>query len=463
MNYFTWENKRDKWVITGFLALTFALSSVLFCFSPLVAAAIFLAFLVLAILAIKPEIGLYLMILFLPVIDLNFNVGNLVIPFIDLLAIVVLAAYFLRIFFRFLFFSKDELKEIKLPLALPFLIFFLSVSISNILAGDIFTNIWYSLRWIMFFYLAYVVLPVNIIREKKTLRNCLICFLISGLLVAVVGLVSLSQQDWYNEFVRVRPIGISGIYPIGENHNLIAEVLLVAIFFSLALKYWFKEGSAGRAINLLVIFLSLVLLGTFSRAAWLVLFLEAAIYLFYKSRRYGKKIILTLAVALIILSPLVVYMVKLQSQYEIGVSSTENRILMTEIAWQAFKEKPFFGQGAGEFINLVADNVRFRAKYGAPLDSHGLGQKILAENGLFGVLSFAAFVFCIFSLFYKSLKRYKNNLKLLLPLAVGSFGIFLFEFSNTSYYKGKLWLPIALTLAAIYLIRENKAYAGEKN
>ena len=84
-------------------------------------------------------------------------------------------------------------------------------------------------------------------------------------------------------------------------------------------------------------------------------------------------------------------MVKLQGQYEIGVSSTENRLLMAQISWQAFKERSFFGEGSGQFINLVADDIRFRAKYGEPLDSHGIWQKILAENGLFGILTFIVF------------------------------------------------------------------------
>ncbi len=315
----------------------------------------------------------------------------------------------------------------------------------------------------MLFYLGYIWLPVNLIKEKRILRNCLACFVISGLLVSFMGLISLTQQDWHNEFVRIRPVGISGIYPIGDNHNLIAEVLIVAIFFSLALKYWFKSGRAKRIINLSVVFLSLVLLGTFSRAAWLVLFIQVLIYLFYKNRKSIKKIILPLVLALIIISPLIFYMVKFQQEYEIGVSSMENRLLMTEISWQAFRQKPFFGQGSGEFINLVANNIRFRAKYGPPLDSHGIWQKILAENGLFGILTFLVFVYCIFSLFYKAVKKYKFDLQLLLPLAIGSLGIFLFEFFNTSYYKGKLWLPIALTLAAVYLIREKKIYVREKN
>jgi len=130
--------------------------------------------------------------------------------------------------------------------------------------------------------------------------------------------------------------------------------------------------------------------------------------------------------------------------------------MLTQIAWQAFLDKPWFGQGSGNFINLVADNVRFRARYGAPLDSHGIGQKILAENGILGILTFVFLIANIIFIFRQALKNYKQEIDLLLPLVCGSLGILVFEFFNTSYYKGKLWLPIAITLAAINLFKNKK-------
>jgi len=459
-HFYSNKNINEKRLILGALFLVFLSFLISFCFFPLITAGVFLFSAIILFLAIKPEIGVYLMIVFLPVINWNFDFRGLVIPFIDLITIIVLTAYFLRIVY-FFFFSGAELKTIKFPVVLAFLAFFLSVSISNFFSDNVLTDFWYSIRWIALFYLGYLFLPINAIKSEKILKNSLICFLISGALVAGLGLASLFQQDWVNEFVRVRPIGIFGVYPIGDNHNLIAEVMIVAVFFTLALKYWFISIRSKRFINLIVIFFVLILLGTFSRAAWLVLLVQAIIYFLYKNRQYAKKIILPLVLSLIVLTPLAYYMVKLQSQYEIGVSSTENRLLMTEISWQAFKEKPFFGQGAGEFINLVADNIRFRAQYGAPLDSHGLGQKILAENGVIGILAFAGFIFGIFFLIYKALKKYKNDWEILLPLALGSGGIFFFEFFNTSYYKGKMWLPIAISLAAVFIIKEK--YARKEN
>lgn len=166
-----------------------------------------------------------------------------------------------------------------------------------------------------------------------------------------------------------------------------------------------------------------------------------------------------------LLSPLFVYMYRLQSQYDIGVSSTENRLIMTDIAWTTFLDKPVFGQGDGTFINFIADNIRFVAKYGEPLDSHGVWQKILLENGLFGVFTFALLLISIFIIFGRFWKRYGDRYPWFPPLVLGSIGIVIMEFFNTSYYKGKMWLPIALALAAVNLIRtkERKGLISQKN
>ena len=81
-------------------------------------------------------------------------------------------------------------------------------------------------------------------------------------------------------------------------------------------------------------------------------------------------------------------------------SSTENRLLLTQIAWRAFVSKPMLGYGPGMFVNIVDDNIRFRAKYGDPLDSHGIWQKMIAEVGLIGSATFAIFSFLYFGIFF---------------------------------------------------------------
>jgi O-antigen ligase len=286
--------------------------------------------------------------------------------------------------------------------------------------------------------------------------------------VALMGVTSLFFQDWQNTFVRIQPILLFNIYPIGQNQNLIAEFLVVAVFSILALKYWRGAVLRNKLITILAIVLALVALATFSRAAWIALAIGVALYFIYQSKEFKKRYIIPALLSLIFIVPMAFYLVRLQSQFDIGVSSTENRLLLTQISVSAFKEEPFFGKGSGVFYRLVEENIRFRAKYGDPLDSHGMWQKILAENGGLGVISFGAFCLALFWGIHKGIMflRPRRELKLVLPLALGALAGFIFQLFNTSYYKGKMWLPIGLTLAAIYIFSKKKNepfYGKEKN
>ncbi len=150
--------------------------------------------------------------------------------------------------------------------------------------------------------------------------------------------------------------------------------------------------------------------------------------------------------ALVVISPLLWKMSVLQEK---NTSSTENRVLLTEISLQAFEKKPFIGYGNGEFVNLVGENIRFRAKYGEPLDSHGMLQKLLAENGLIGLGAWLFLLFYLARTAFLSLRKYYPQLKWILPFSLAAGGGLFFQFFNTSYFKGRVWLPIVLFLMAI--------------
>ncbi len=115
---------------------------------------------------------------------------------------------------------------------------------------DSLNGIWYSIRWLLFFYIIYILLPYYIINKEKFLKNSLITFVLASLVVALMGVMSLPGQDWSSSFIRIQPIGINGIFPIGDNQNLIAEVLVVGIFFTLALKYWITATWQSKLLNL---------------------------------------------------------------------------------------------------------------------------------------------------------------------------------------------------------------------
>lgn len=459
VNY-TKKQKKEIW-----LALSaFLLGMLVFTINyPGMGIAVFIGGVFFILLIINIELGLYLMVFFLPVIHWNFYFDSLEIPFIDLLAIVVVLAFFLRKIIFLLFGNNNDTRlDIGWPFFVPWLFFFSATILSALMSDNALAGAWYSLRWILLFYLAYILLPVNLIKNRKVLKNVLLVFVLSAVLIGVLGSISLISQDWHNEFVRIKPIAIAGIYPLGANQNLLVEVFLPAIFFVLALKKLVEFERQKKMLNLAFIFLVAVLIGTFSRGGWLALLICLLIYVLVLYRERVRYFLAPIIIVLAVLAPIFLYMYKMQTAYSVGISSTENRLLMNKITWQAFREKPFFGQGTGEYINLVDDNVRFKAKYGAPLDSHGIGQKVMAENGLFGLYGFMILIGSISIFLWQSFKKCWKSRWILLPIVMSALSIFIFEIFNTSYYKGKMWLPIAIAIAAVYLAKENKlSYAKD--
>jgi O-antigen ligase len=407
---------------------------------------------------LRPLIGLYFIIFFLPLVGLNFHFNFLEIPFIDFLSLVVLVSFALQQFYISFFEKKKE--KLKFPFGLAFFLFFFFVLLSSFFSDIFFESFWYSFRWILFFYLAFIVLPFNLVKNLKVLKNALLLLALSGLLLSLVGLSSLFFQDLQDSFFRVRPLSFFGEWIFGKNFNLLSEFLVISVFVIFSLKYYYQSLRSKRFLDILAVFILLVNLMTFGRTAWITIFLQLILYfsiynlVIKKEEVKVKKVLISIFLLVVLISPFFLRMMSLQ---EHNVSSTKNRLLLAEISWQAFLERPLLGHGSGSFLNLVSDDTRFVAQYGDPLDSHGFGQKILSENGILGVLSFLLFLILIFKHMYLSLIANKEDYRLLLPLFVASFGAYFYQIFNTSYYKARIWVPIALTLAAIEIVnRKNE-------
>jgi hypothetical protein len=410
--------------------------------------------LVFIIFLFRPEIGLYASAFFLAVTDWNFAFGPLLIPFVDLIALTALMAFIVKLIYQITFKHK-KLNETKFPFFWFFLLFFVVALFSSFLNGTL-HSLWYNIRWILFTYLAFVVAPVNIIKNEKVLKNTIIALVASTIIVAISGLISLYYQDWREAFFRVQPIPFFGVYPIGKNWNLLAEFVVVGAISVLALKHWTANLRLKKFIDITALFLAFVAILTFSRAAWIALAGGALVMYFCLSKEAIRekitKIILVLLFIALLFLPLILKMSVLQ---EANMSSTENRLLLTQIAYQAALNKPLFGYGSGEFLSLVDNNMLFKVNYGDPIDSHGVFQKVMAENGFIGLTAFVILSFIIFFMLFWYIKKYPEHRTLLVPLTSSALAAYLFQIFNTSYYKGKLWLPIALAFAVLYLIKKN--------
>ena len=410
--------------------------------------------------------GMYLMVLFYPFIYLQLFIGqNVNVPYVDLIAIFVFAAWVLHSLFLPPYggfhFIKQWRKGAKLSLEnFPGLIFFAmfiaAALLSLINATDFFYSLKYILRPLSFFYLMFVVLPYNIINSKKVLINVFRIFYAVGIFVSLMGLWSVLFSNAQGLLRQAVPLPIFGIPILGTNHNLIAEVLISVIPIGFILIWEAKDLLIKKLLITGVLLMIAINLLTFSRTGWITLAFELLVMVLIKYRKNIRSYFELGAVVFLIISPLLVYGYLFLTSGLVQ-SSNENRIALTRIALDTFYKHPIVGAGAGTFVDQVAMDHWYIVDFGSPSEAHGVVQKLLAETGILGFLTFFALLgYIIWRLIaaYRQMPEDSPYKYILLALMLSAAGSIIFQFFNTSYFVSKLWLPLGVALAAARLGEE---------
>ncbi|MDF1496860.1 MAG: O-antigen ligase family protein [Patescibacteria group bacterium] len=317
----------------------------------------------------------------------------------------------------------------------------------------------FVLRPVIFCYVAFIALPANLIRSERRLRAVFGVITLVGVLAAINAYFSLLSIEPYAWAVRrAHPIPMFGINAIGDNHNLLAELLMLAAPATLALAFLSKKT---RMFKILIVLSSAQVLAgllTFARSAWIVFIIQLGFLLITIWRPLIKKYLSVIIGLVIVMIPLALY--QLQFSFSpTAESSNTTRWMLTEIAWTAFTEHPIIGSGAGTYIWRVGNASVFVMEFGAPLDAHGFIQKLIAEVGSFGLLSYVLVLIMAGRYAWSRMKDLNGKpLIVCYLLAASASGAVVYQLFNTAYWTSHLWLPIGLLLAAseMYHIREKR-------
>jgi O-antigen ligase len=429
-----------------------------------------LIFILLILIFIKyTEIGLYLIAFLYPFTYLEFVYNDINVPYVDLVVLILFFAWLIKALY--LHFTNKKRLNLKNFPGWFFMLLFVSactLSLLNVDSELLSFSIKYILRPIIFFYLMYVVLPFNIIDNFKKFYNTLKVVFVLGMGLSLMGIWSLIFPPTELGLRSAVPISIFGIYPLGTNHNLLAEIFVGLIPLAFIL-FWQEKDILLKNIYLIgALLMTVVNLLTLSRAGWLALTVDLLVLIILKYKFSGIRKFFTTYLPyliLILLVPIFYLMYKLITS-TVVISSNLYRLKLMDVALTLFKEKPLLGTGIGTFTTVLAQFRWYIIEYGEVLDAHSFLFKTLAETGFLGAFTFCALLLYVLYVLFRAYNKVKDTSTswLILGMLLTVLGVIVFELFGTGYYLAKLWLPIGLALASIKLsglnfTAKNKIYA----
>lgn len=405
----------------------------------------------------KPVTGVYAIALMYPFINLQFIFGELNVPYVDLIAMLAFAGWLGRSLWLWAFQGK-AMSWKQFP-GLGFFLAFVAASFLSITnAEDMAASVKFVLRPLSFFYLMFVIFPLNTIRSSKVLLRVFYIFYGIGVFTALNGLWGFLTYPADSVLQkRAIPAAIFGLFPYGTSHNLIAEVLVSVIPIGLLL-VWLNRTEWNRKLLFLgTVFMFGVNLLTFSRTGWIAVLLELFIFGIVLYRHKIKSMARGLIIAGALFAPVVAYMLVFSGQSFVQ-SSDENRLLLNEIAYNTWRDFPILGAGPGRFREFVGKNTVYIIEFGDASEAHGFVQKIAAEEGMLGLTTYVLLLTYVLWAVWKTYKQVRTNESwnlIILACFAMTAGSIVFQLFQTNYFVSKMWFPLGLALTAATLAKQH--------
>jgi len=369
----------------------------------------------------------------------------------------VAGALFAAWLVRLIFFKQKQ--KIFLPLfgAFGLIVAAHLLSVLSPLHPDAIAILKYSLRPVLWAYIACVLLPANFLRSRRDLIISLAILSALGAWFALQGIYAMRYgSDDQTIYPRAHPLSLFGVYPIGNNHNVLAEFLAFVAPCALALGVLIRSRLWRRIAFVIAGLTTFAALLTFARSAWIVLAVETGFLSVTLWWPWIKKNLAVVTVLVFAFLPLGWFMLSFMNQTGVQ-SSTDTRLMLSQLAYSFFRQSPVVGAGAGTFVDRVSQIWIFNYEFGAPLDSHGLLQKVMAETGVVGLLALALFGLALIRHLYRTTRvfiAHKPDLQVYLYLAAAVIGAFVYQLFNTTYWTSHLWFPVGIVLAAGFIFQD---------
>lgn len=310
-------------------------------------------------------------------------------------------------------------------------------------------------------FMAAYFLVINLIKNKKQLRNLLTLFVLSGTFVCLYGIAQYIfgwdiNQAWMDEEmfgdIKMR------IYSTLENPNVLGEYILLVLPVAVGLMFT-REGVLQKVVYsgiIAMMFLALIL--TFSRGCWIGIIFAAAIFVTFAAGKLWGLGIIALPIIPMVLPESI--MNRFMSIGDMKDSSTSYRVYI----WMGTLAmvKDFWVSGIGMGAEAFKEVYPFYSYNGivAP-HAHNLFLQILVESGIGGIVVFLGIL-----IFF--LKRMMVNYKygggkgselstMMVALVAGICGFLLQGMFDNCFYNYRVllvfWYVIGIAMACGYVAK----------
>ena len=325
---------------------------------------------------------------------------------------------------------KPELSFLKSPLHYFLLAFVGFSALSLFAAGPLIGKALVALFFKWLKYLGIFLFFEDTINNQKRIRNALLIFFTSGVLVGVDGIFQKFSSIDFLRHWKLIPVnqGLSGVCASFNHYNDFGAYLIVILSLVIALSISGRlKNSALFGLIIIEVLLSFCLIFTFSRGAWLGFVCTLFLMFILSSRNMAKKLVFVIPVFIGIF--ILVPELKERILFTFTPSGDVDRLKVWHAAFVMIKESPLLGRGIGLFMdNFTRITPNLYAQY-----THNCYLQIWAETGIFSLLSFLGFMIL---LLIKGIKVFKQNHNfLVLGITCGLFGFLVHSFFDTQFYS----------------------------
>lgn len=323
-------------------------------------------------------------------------------------------------------------------------------------------------------------LVVFSLRRATTLRLAIWILLATGLVMGGIGLYQQMTGNFEQNILGLGTASIQQIVgrtsdyriagPVGDP-NFFAQIMLVLVPLAIE-RLWHEKRLFLRMAAALALVVSLLtIVFTFSRGAFLGLFVMfLVILIYYRPRPSAILIALLLFIPLLYLLPQT-YIQRLETISNILPWSSEaprelalrGRLSELAVGWQMFQDHPFLGVGLNnypahylDYSGSVGLDPRLEAR-----SAHNLYLQVATETGLLGLLAFGAILWLAFRVLLRAPAEFRrlaldDTAEIARAFTIGLVGYFVAATFLHAAYPRYMWLLLGIAFAIPNIVRHER-------